>query len=214
VPQDQQKRQKALMKKRSKQKAAAKSHTAHQTSTSVSFQTLMRDARSYPLFDCWITSNWKKSDLGLIEILVSRKQPDGNICFGFYLVDNYCLGLKNTLVKANVPLGAYQSEVVETLFRGEKPAQCDPELAHQMIYAAIDYAAQFGFQPHSDFTSTQNLLMPRGELAEPYKLTFGKNGKPFFISGPNDNALRIVKQLEKTAGPGNFDYVAMSGSPF
>jgi len=38
-------------------------------------------------------------------------------------------------------------------------------------------------------------------------LTFGKNGKPFFIAGPHDNAARILKQLEKTAGPGNYDYL-------
>ncbi|HCJ33979.1 MAG TPA: helix-turn-helix domain containing protein, partial [Ktedonobacter sp.] len=53
---------------------------------------------------------------------------------------------------------------------------------------------------------------PRGELEEPYQLTFGKDGKPFFVAGPRDNAARIVKQLEKTAGPGNFDYVAMLGA--
>jgi len=27
------------------------------------------------------------------------------------------------------------------------------------------------------------------------------------VSGPRDNAARIVKQLEKTAGPGNYDYL-------
>jgi hypothetical protein len=81
-----------------------------------------------------------------------------------------------------------------------------------MIYASIDYAAQFGFQPDKDFALTQFMLAPRGELEEPYQLTFGKDGKPFFVAGPRDNAARIVKQLEKTAGPGNFDYVAMLGA--
>jgi hypothetical protein len=45
------------------------------------------------------------------------------------------------------------------------------------------------------------------ELEEPYQLTFGKDGKPFFISGPYDNVERIIKQLDKTAGPGNYDVV-------
>ncbi|HZR38794.1 MAG TPA: hypothetical protein VFB12_01670 [Ktedonobacteraceae bacterium] len=78
-----------------------------------------------------------------------------------------------------------------------------------MIYASIDYAAQFGFQPQKDFALSQYVLAPRGELEEPYDLKFGRDGKPFFISGPRDNAERIVRQLEKTAGPGNFDYLAI-----
>jgi len=88
-----------------------------------------------------------------------------------------------------------------------KPAKCPVELAHQMIYASIDYAARFGFTPEKDYALTQYLLAPRGELDEPYKLTFGKNGKPFFVAGPYDNAERILKQLEKAAGPGNYDYL-------
>lgn len=77
-----------------------------------------------------------------------------------------------------------------------------------MIYASIEYAAQFGFQPNKDFAFTQYMLAPRGELEEPYQLTFGKDGKPFFVAGPRDNATRIIKQLEKTVGSGNFDYMA------
>ena len=83
-----------------------------------------------------------------------------------------------------------------------------------MIYQSIEYAEQFGFEPQKDFTLSQYLLAPRGELEEPYKLTFGKDGKPLFISGPYDNVERIVRQLNQTAGPGNYDFVAMLGDPF
>ncbi len=77
-----------------------------------------------------------------------------------------------------------------------------------MIYGSIEYAAQFGFTPQEDFALSQYVLAPRGELEEPYHLTFGKNGKPFFIAGPYDNAARILRQLEKNPGPGKFDYFA------
>ena len=45
------------------------------------------------------------------------------------------------------------------------------------------------------------------------KVKFGKDGKPLFISGPYDNAEAIVRQLARTAGEGNFDYVMMLGEP-
>lgn len=207
MPRDPQKYQKSLMKKRSKRKAAARPHSAQPAFTSASAQNIIHNARTYPLVECLISSGWKQDNMGLIEVLVTRQQPDGNICFGFYLIDKYCLGLKNTLSKVNVSRSVYQKEVVRALFHGMKPEKCPPELAHQMIYGAIEYAQQFGFQPEKDFALTQHFLEPRGELAEPYQLTFGKNGKPLFIAGPYDNVARILRQLEKTAGPGNFDYI-------
>lgn len=214
MPRDPQKYQKALMKKRSKQKAAAKARSTQGASTLSSTRSIIGNARSYPLLECLISSRWKSDDTGLVEVLVARQQPDGNVCLGLYLVDKFCLGLKNTLSQANVPLSVYHNELIDTFFPETKPEKCSPELAHQMIYASIEYAAQFGFQPERDFALTQHLLAPRGELAEPYQLTFGKDGKPFFIAGPHDNVARVLRQLEKTAGPGNFDYVALLGDPF
>jgi len=208
MPRDERKRQKALMKKRSKQKAASPHKSHQQDFASLSAQAIIRRARAFPFYECWISDNWQKDDLGLVEILVSRQQPDGNICFGTYLVDKYLLGVKNTFGNAGLSPARYQSEIRNKIFRELKPQECPIELAHQMIYQSIDYAAQFGFQPEKDFAYTQYLLAPRGELEEPYQLTFGKDGKPFFIAGPHDNVARIMRQLEKTAGPGNYHYLA------
>src|SRR2546428_12740959 len=209
MPRDPRKHQKALMKKRSKQKAASQGgKSQRQASMSFSAQAIIRRARTFPFFECWISANWQKDDLGLVEILVAREQPDGDICFGVYLVDKYCLGLKNTFADAGFSRTRYEDEVRSKIFRDVEPMECPVELAHQMIYASIDYAAQFGFQPQKDFALSQYLLAPRGELEEPYHITFGKNGRPFFVAGPYDNAARILKQLDKTAGPGNYDYFA------
>ncbi len=211
MPQDPRRRQKALMKKRSKQKAAAK-HKSHQSaSLSLSMKSVLRLARMFPLYECWINADWQKDNLGLIEVVLSRQQPDGDICFGTYLIDKYCLGLKNTFARVGIPRASYHELVPSGIFHGMKPVTCPIELAHQMIYASIEYAAQFGFEPEKDYELTQYLLAPRGELAESYDLTFGRNGKPFFIAGPHDNAQRIIKQLEKTAGLGNFDFMMPMG---
>jgi hypothetical protein len=206
MPRDERKHQKALMKKRNKQKVAAQ-HRSHQAMP-MSMQAIIHRARTFPMLECWINANWQKDNPGLAEIVVARQQSDGDICFGVYLVDKLCLGVKNTFARAAFSHTRYQDEV-DALFGERKKETCPPELAHQLIYASIDYAAQFGFQPQKDFALSQYVLAPRGELEEPYDLTFGKDGKPFFIAGPHDNAELIIRQLAKTAGPGNFDYLAM-----
>jgi hypothetical protein len=138
--------------------------------------------------------------------LLARQQPNKKICCGSYLIDQYCLGVKDTFAKTNLSPDRYQA-LQEKMDSRQKMTTCPLELAHQMVYAARDYAAQFGFQPQSDWAQSQYVLEPRGELEEPYQLTFGKNGKPFYISGPYDDVEQIIKQLERTAGPGNYDVV-------
>jgi hypothetical protein len=212
MPRDERKRQKALMKQRSKQKVAAQHKAQQQVLAPSSPKAILRHARNYPLYECLISDNWNKKETGgLVEVLVARQQPDGDICFGVYLIDTYLLGLKNTFANAGFSRSRYINEVRNKVFRAGKPVECPIELAHQMIYQSIEYAEQFGFEPEKDFALSQYLLVPRGELEEPYELTFGKDGKPLFIAGPHDNVARIMRQLDKTAGPGNYHYVAMIG---
>lgn len=208
MPRDERKHQKALMKKRSKQKVATQ-HKSHSPEfTSLSLQSIVRRSHEFPVLECLISKDWQKDDPGLVQILLARKQPDGDICFGTYLVDKLCLGLKNTFANAGFSRTRYENEVRDPMSRRTVLVECPLELAHQMIYASIDYAAQFGFTPQKDFALSQYVLVPRGELEEPYKLTFGRDGKPFYMAGPHDNAARILRQLEKNPGPGNFTYFA------
>src|SRR2546421_9891425 len=190
MPRDPRKHQKALMKKRSKQKAALERQSHRQAFTSLSPQAILRRARAFPLLECLISDSWQKDDPGLVQILLARQQPDGNICYGVYLVDKYCLGLKNTFANAGFSRTRYENEVHNRIFPEAETEASPVELAHQMIYASIEYAAQFGFTPEKDFALSQYLLAPRGELEEPYQLIFGRDGKPFFVSGTRDKAAR------------------------
>src|SRR5260370_8331016 len=101
MPRDERKHQKALMKKRSKQKATSQHKTQQQTMTAFSEQSIIRRAREYPILECRISSDWQKEQPGLVEILVARTQPDGDICFCFYLVDKLCLRPNNSLAPAH-----------------------------------------------------------------------------------------------------------------
>ena len=90
MPRDERKRQKALMKQRSKQKAATQHKAQQQALTPSSPQAFIRRARSYPIYECLISDNWNKKETnGLVEVLVARHQPDGDMCFGVYLIDTY-----------------------------------------------------------------------------------------------------------------------------
>ncbi|HEY0753961.1 MAG TPA: hypothetical protein VGD98_08385 [Ktedonobacteraceae bacterium] len=92
MPQDEQKRQKALLKKRRKQNAAQAQQTKPTSNSAL--EAIIRHAQSYPLLECYITRGWDKEDLGMVEVMVTRQQPDNHVCFGLYLIDTFCLGVK------------------------------------------------------------------------------------------------------------------------
>src|SRR5207237_9512539 len=111
MPRDERKRQKALMKKRSKQKADSQ-HKSHQPGfTLASPEAMIRHASTFPIYECLISDSWQEENPGLVQILLARKQPDGDICFGTYLIDKLCLGVKDTFANANFSLSRYQNEV-------------------------------------------------------------------------------------------------------
>jgi hypothetical protein len=203
---DPKKREQEVMKKRRKQKQAARKQ--HQQGlSSLSPHTLIRRARAFPILECLISRDWQKDTAQLTQLIVAREQPNHAIAFGVYLLDRACLGLKNTFCNADYSLARYRQEVIPNVDDTTPLEKCPPDLAHQLIYQSIDYAAQFGFKPQKDFKWSQFILEPRGVLPEPYSLTFGKNGKPFFVAGPYDNVQAILAKLEATAGPDNYVYV-------
>jgi hypothetical protein len=184
----------------------ARSSSTHLSSRSP--RQHVRHARDYPIYECWISDDWAEPR-ELTQIIVARQQPDGDIVFGVYLVDKACHGLKNSFCNAGFSPAQYRKEVVGQVASSQDLHQCPPQLVHQVIYQAIDYAAQFGFKPQRDFRDSQYILAPRGTYEEEYEIEFGVDGRPLFVSGPYDNSAAIVRKLERTAGPGNHDYVVL-----
>lgn len=169
-------------------------------------------ARSLAVFECIIDNNWKEA--GIAQVIVARKHSNGNITAGFYLVDLYCLGVKDSTFLFNNTELEFNSMMDEYIPRKSR-LQIDYALAHNIIYAAIDFAENFGFKPEKTFTEiTQFILEEDTDEVELFDVECGYNGKPLFIKGPFDDKIktnRIINQLERTAGPDNYYVILEDG---
>ena len=83
----------------------------------------------------------------------------------------------------------------------EPPLQIPLELGRQIVYGAIGYARELGFEPHPDFEQAAGYLEPWDGHCD---LTFGLDGKPTYISGPYDDAERVMRRLHRSVGAGNY----------
>lgn len=202
------KRQRAL-KRRTKRKQGRRQQRAAKPTTTALHH--IHQAGNYPIEDCWARPDWMEH--GLAVIAIARRQPDSNIVFGTYMVDYYCLGLKDTYCNADVPPGRFRREYLPKIFGAAPPVSISPALAHEIIYGGIEYAAQFDFQPHADFKLSRYILDPPDLHPRTGVVEFGHDGQPLYIEGPHDNAEAILRRLARTAGEGNFHYLMQIAAP-
>jgi hypothetical protein len=160
-------------------------------------------AREYPIMGCWVMKGWQNS--GLTPVIVARQQSPDKVIFGSFLVDLYCLGVKDVYSNGDFLLKRFQGNLPK-MCMGE-PELCDVGFAHELIYGAIDYARRYGFEPHPDFKPSSQILDPPGTHPLKKKINFGRDGKPFFVAGPHDNVKAIIAKLNQTAGEGNYNYM-------
>jgi hypothetical protein len=76
-------------------------------------------------------------------------------------------------------------------------------LGRQIVYGAIGYARELGFEPHPDFGRAAGYLERWDGRCD---LTFGLDGKPTYISGPYDDAQKVLRKLHLTLGDGNYHF--------
>jgi hypothetical protein len=177
------------------------------------------------LIECWITRQWSNgltienrpsdwiddNDLpplamgaGLPSVAVVREHSDNEVSVCGYLVDTYCQGVKNAVpphMMDRRDLTAYLAHFFSAYESGPLPAPI--ELAQDLVLGAVEYAQTLGFDPNPDFYLAKPHL---GAWQPPSQIRFGLNGKPYFQQGPYDNPTRIMRTLDRSVGPGNYDF--------
>ena len=146
--------------------------------------------------------------LGMVSVARSPGANRFEVCN--YLVDYWCLGVKDTLGPRKLSSSKYPQFIQKSysIFPDGGYREITLEQAQAIVLGAVDYAAKLGFSPHKDFNKSRPLL---GEWSGQPQLEFGRNGKPYYISGPNDSEMRIMETLKQNVGEGNFDYMVQAG---
>lgn len=173
----------------------------------------LEHAREYPIMGCWVMADWKEN--GITPVIVAREQTPDTVLFANFLLDLYCLGVKDVLVETDSSRKRFERKL-PTMCHGV-PQEVSAEFAHELIYGAIEYAEKYGFNPHPDFTRelADHVLDAPDAHPRNSKIEFGKDGKPLFIAGPYDNEYKVnqvMNTLMRTAGEGNFDYLIGFGN--
>jgi hypothetical protein len=201
---DPRKRQKKL------QRRAAKRKTKHQDmvrAKSAGLAERLDGAAGCPVLHSCATDDLSEQGLGWV--CLSRQQPDGTVAFAIFLVDRYCLGVKDATADITSRYN-YDTNVIRKMRSEFRSTDLSPAATRKLIEGAVEYARGLGFAPHPDYHRAMHIFgtIDPAECKEEFE--FGHEGKPLFIRGPHDSSQRcrqILNTLEKSCGPGGFDYL-------
>lgn len=200
---DQRRRQKKLERQKAKQKAQRR-ELARRESRGLTAR--LEDASAAPVLHCCIATGLWESGIG--HVLLSRLMPNGNVAFGCFLVDVYCLGVKDAFW--NVVSRTGYDDFYADLAERQEMSRSRPEHARKLVEDSVRYSLDLGISPHSDYHAAKLIF---GDISTDLCLeefVFGKDGKPFFVAGPHDRHERcqqILRTLEHRCGPEGYLYL-------
>lgn len=201
---DPRKRQKKLARRKAKEKAKKQALAARNPRD---LSTRIERSAAAPILHCRTTDVlW---DQGMSHVLVSRELNSGNVAFAAFLVDMYCLGVKDVLLEV-ASRSRYDWEVCDKLFRDREIVNLEPEEARKLVEGAVEYARELGFPPHRDYLKARRIFGDVDASACTDQFAYGKDGKPYFVAGPYDSASRcrrIISTLTDRCGPDGFHYM-------
>lgn len=197
------KRQKKLERRKAKAKAKKKA-LVRQVSRGMALR--FEEAAAAPILHCSTTATlW---DEGISSVLISRKLKSGQVAFAVFLVDAYCLGVKNVMLGV-VPRSRYDSQVYGKLSEEYGLVKLKPEAARKLVEGAVEYARGLGLPPHPDYRKASPIFGDVDADCCTEEFVYGKDGKPYFVAGPYDSPWRckqIIRTLTDHCGPDGFYY--------
>jgi hypothetical protein len=180
--------------------------------------------RSNEVVGCWVNAGWSTgltvpedrgwADVphdtshpvrGIVTALVAREHRHDSVSVCVYLVDVFCLGVKNAVPPRVMPirdLATFRA----LAFRGHEsgePVAVPLDLVQHLVIGAVDNARRLGFEPHADLAPATGHL---GDWVGPSAIGFGLDGKPTYIQGPYDDPNKVLRTLDRAVGSDGYDF--------
>ncbi len=151
-------------------------------------------------------------EVGIGHVILTKRLPTNALGCAFFLVDVFCLGVKDVFYREMAP-SEFEQIVTDLEEGGQDIVDIEPSSALKLVKGSVDFAAKSGLAPAKDYRVIARIFGDIDADRSTDVFPFGKDGKPLFIEGPNDTAARkreITRSLDRHRGPEGWDYVLSS----
>jgi hypothetical protein len=158
----------------------------------------LQSAEKWPIVRAVVGGRIWEDGIGYLAI--ARRDSGGTVVFASFLVDVYCLGVKDAFWRAGSSLEF--DKLVGNMARTQTMRPIAPACLVKIIKGAVEFAQSFGFPPHPDFRHASMLLAGIDPTTCENEFAFGRDGKPFYIQGLNESPARAAAITESIRGAG------------
>ncbi len=195
-----------MAKKKSKNKSKGQKQPAFSP-----YRFMREKARTLPVGKCYIAPpDWLES--GMAHVIVTRVRPSGNLVMASFLVDTFCLGVKDAGYHENMTPYDFE-QYLDNYKNGMGLEEISYNEAHNIIYGAMAFAEEGGIKPSKEFDPAGYILEEDTDDIPLIEYDFGKNGKHFLIVNPERKEMPYYHTLKKNLGD-DFEYVMPFGEEY
>lgn len=179
----------------------AKKKTKNQSAALSPERFLKEKANKLPIYKCLISKNYK--DAGEAMVTIARERGNGKLCVANFLIDAFCLGVKDVFGNVNLEKDQFR-EYVEN--NEDLLMECDYALAHNYIYGAVEFAGEADIEPAASYRTWKYILDEDTDDVPYIDMEFGHKGKYLLVADPGTKEALLIPKLREKLGD-NFDYI-------
>ena len=176
--------------------------------SSITNRVATAQALQAPLYECWERKGLFEPNAGIGTVVVARKTLGNQVLMAAFLVDVFCLGIKDAhCMLLNESEYRFRLQQIET---HQNLSEIHPACAKKLVKGARIYAESLGFSAHRDYGFAERIFGDIQEKQCPRSFTFGRDGKPMYLAGPNDNpqfSKKVVNTLTTNLGKHGFHFL-------
>jgi hypothetical protein len=197
--------QKRLAKHKAK-RLAKRSILVRRTSNDPTIR--LERAEKWPIVQALVGAELWREGIGHLAII--RQEAEGRFVSGVYLVDAYCLGVKNAFWTVGTRKDV--EDMIRTMEQAQRMRAISPACLAKIIKGAVEYAQSIGLPPHPDYRHASILLDGIDLSTCPTRFTFGRDGKPFYFQGPNESPAEVKAILQRVQDAGGHFMLVLPGA--
>jgi hypothetical protein len=167
--------------------------------------TRVRRLAAMPLRSCMVQDGLFERGNGMM--ILARQQSDGQLAVAGFLLDVFCLGVKDVFFRPFEP--SEFDEYMDIMGQEAPLSEVDPAYARKLLRDTVAYARSLGLEPHPDFAAVEPVFGEISAAACDVDFEFGVDGRPVYIPGQHESAKQIsrrLRHLQDRLGDDGFDF--------
>jgi len=149
-----------------------------------------RAGSSGELSACYINSNWREN--GQAAIYCVRSLTDGTCAIACFLIDLWCMGLKDAWGRVDISTRELNDEILPQVRQDFELIRVKPEVIQRLVAGGIRFARDNGFRLPKRYQRWTALLGDIGDSQTADLSEFGVDGKLRYFGTMEDLRKRLI----------------------